>query len=232
MDNIKLLNYTGVSNAGPNVNAGPARTGTGPFALDATLSDDGLPAPTSLTTTWTTVNGPGSATFTSPTAVDTALTLPVSGLYTLRLSANDSQITTYDDTTIDYTALPIETWRNAQFGASASDPLLSGDLADPDQDGLSNLVEYALNSDPWTYVPGHQPTPRTEGDALKLTYRLNSAATDITVVLQSSPDLTNWLPATATLTTLSDDGTTRVIEATQPLLPTTEHLYLRLFVTH
>lgn len=232
IDNVTLLNYAGVSNAGPNVNAGPARTGTGPFSLDATLSDDGLPTPTSLTTTWTTVSGPGPATFTSPTAVDTALTLPASGLYTLRLSANDSQITTYDDTTVEFTALPIETWRSTQFGASASDPLLSGDLADPDHDGLSNLVEYALNSDPWASVPGHQPTPRTGGGALKLTYRLNPAATDITVVLESSPDLTNWLPATATLTTLSDDGTTRVIEATQPLLPTTERLYLRLHVTH
>ncbi len=232
IDNIKILNYTGVSNAGPNVNAGSDRTGSGPFILDATLTDDGLPAPTRLITAWTTVNGPGSAIFANPGAVDTALTLPASGLYTLRLSAHDSQITTYDDTTVDFTGLPIETWRNAQFGTSSNDPLLSGDLADPDHDGLCNLVEYALNSDPWTSIPGHQPTPRTEGNALTLTYRLNSAATDITVILQTSPDLDNWVPATATLTTFSDDGITRVIQATQPILPTTGHLYLRLHVTH
>ena len=68
------------------------------------------------------------------------------------------------------------------------------------------------------------------GNTLKLTYRLNVSATDVSVIIQSSPDLGTWGTAPASLTTLSDDGQTRVIEASLPL--TSERQYLRLQVTH
>ena len=43
---------------------------------------------------------------------------------------------------------PLETWRAAHFGADTNNPAISGDLADPDGDGLQNLLEYALDADP------------------------------------------------------------------------------------
>ena len=230
VDNVKILNYVGVANAGPLVNAGAALGGTGPFALDASLTDDGLPLPVSLTTTWSTFDGPGAANFASPNTPDTGITLPSAGLYTLRLTASDSQITTYDDTTVNVTGTPIESWRTTQFGADASDPAIAGDLADFDQDGLSNLVEYALNSDPKNDLAAHVPFPTITGNTLKLTYRLNLSASDVTLIIQSSPDLSTWGTAPANLTTLSDDGQTRVIEASLPL--NSQRQYLRLQVTH
>ncbi len=45
-------------------------------------------------------------------------------------------------------ALPLEDWRWGHFGVSATHPDVSGDLADPDGDGISNISEYALGSDP------------------------------------------------------------------------------------
>ena len=229
VDKVKLLNYVGVSNVGPQVDTGAALSGNGPFFLDASLNDDGLPTPVSLTTSWSTFDGPGEATFANPSAVDTGITLPEPGLYTLRLSANDSQITTFDDAMVNSTGSPIESWRLTWFGADAANPAVSADLVDFDQDGLSNLVEYALNSDPKKYVAGHSPFPALSENSLIFTYRLNLSATDITAVVQSSPDLNAWIPATAIQSTLSDDGQTRVIEASVPI--NTPRIYLRLHVT-
>ena len=42
-------------------------------------------------------------------------------------------------------------WRASRFsGPDAVNPAIGGDLADPDQDGISNLLEYALGGDPLT----------------------------------------------------------------------------------
>ncbi len=39
-------------------------------------------------------------------------------------------------------------WKNEQFGQDAADPMISGDEADPDQDGVVNLLERAFNLSP------------------------------------------------------------------------------------
>src|SRR5205814_978690 len=62
-----------------------------------TATDDGLPTGSTLAISWTTVSGPGSVTFTTPNAASTSASFSVAGAYTLRLSANDSQLSTSDD---------------------------------------------------------------------------------------------------------------------------------------
>jgi hypothetical protein len=42
----------------------------------------------------------------------------------------------------------IDSWRLAHFGASATDPSIAGDMADPDGDGFTNLAEFNAGSDP------------------------------------------------------------------------------------
>jgi poly(3-hydroxybutyrate) depolymerase len=42
----------------------------------------------------------------------------------------------------------IEAWRAANFGASAVDPTIAGDDADPDGDGVSNINEFRFGSNP------------------------------------------------------------------------------------
>jgi len=44
--------------------------------------------------------------------------------------------------------VPIDAWRFANFGASAIDPFIAGDLADPDGDGYTNLEEFIGGSNP------------------------------------------------------------------------------------
>jgi serine protease len=90
-------------NTAPVVSAGPDQTITLPSSasLDGTVSDDGLPnPPATVTTTWSKVSGPGTVTFGNPSAVDTTASFSVAGVYTLRLTANDSALSTSDDVVI------------------------------------------------------------------------------------------------------------------------------------
>ncbi len=75
-------------NAHPTVSAGPdlSTSVTSGAALDGAVSDDG-PAP--LTTSWSSMSGPGPVTFDDPAAVDTTARFTVQGTYTLRLTATD-----------------------------------------------------------------------------------------------------------------------------------------------
>lgn len=230
VDNVKILPYAPVANLGPAVDAGAALSGAGPWNLNASVTDDGLPLPASLTTEWKSVSGPSVPAFQNGGAVDTGVFFTAAGSYRLRLCADDGQVKTFDDTTATIvTQTPIESWRAAEFGVSATNPAIAGDLVDHDKDGLTNLVEYALASNPNASVGAHLPVSENNGATITLTYRLNLDATDVTVQLESSPDMVNWANAPATLSTVSDDGHVRVIAATVPA--TAGRRFLRLNVT-
>ena len=99
-DDIALtVNPAGPGNQAPTVSAGPDQTVTLPntAALDGTVTDDGLPTPPGVTTTWSVVSGPGTVTFGNVNAVDTTASFSVDGAYVLRLTADDSALTTADD---------------------------------------------------------------------------------------------------------------------------------------
>ncbi len=90
-------------NAVPSVNAGPnqivelATTAT----LAGSVGDDGLPVGAPVTATWTQVSGPGTTTFAYTSAPATTATFNAPGLYVLRLSAFDTELTGFDDIAID-----------------------------------------------------------------------------------------------------------------------------------
>lgn len=71
-------------------------------SLDALVTDDGDPDPPArVTTAWSQVSGPGPATIASPSAIETTASFPDAGSYVLRLSANDSQLVSSDDLSIE-----------------------------------------------------------------------------------------------------------------------------------
>jgi hypothetical protein len=101
-DNIVHASGGPPQNQAPSVNAGTDASVTLPAsaALDATVSDDGLPSGGTLTTTWTEFSGPGDVTFGNANAVDTTASFTLPGTYTLRLTANDSALSAADDVVI------------------------------------------------------------------------------------------------------------------------------------
>jgi hypothetical protein len=85
----------------PSVNAGIDQTITLPAtaALDATVTDDGLPS-MGLTYTWSQVGGPAPVAFTRPDAEDTTVSFTQAGTYVLRLAASDGYLSTSDEVTV------------------------------------------------------------------------------------------------------------------------------------
>lgn len=92
----------GGANQPPSADAGPDLAVTLPAAasLDGTVTDDGLPAPPALTTTWSLVSGPGTVTFADPNAVDTTASFSGTGTYVLRLSADDGEFVASNNLTV------------------------------------------------------------------------------------------------------------------------------------
>src|SRR5438552_1426739 len=89
------------TNQPPAVNAGLDQTVTLPASasLNGTANDDGLPTGT-LTTTWSTFSGPGTATFVNASALSTTASFSTSGSYVLRLTATDGALSNTNDITI------------------------------------------------------------------------------------------------------------------------------------
>src|SRR5580704_5651727 len=85
---IQITSSTGVNQA-PVVGAGSDQTITLPASsvtLTGTATDDGLPSPPgALTYSWSVVSGPGSVTFSAPTALTSLATFTTAGTYALQL---------------------------------------------------------------------------------------------------------------------------------------------------
>jgi hypothetical protein len=86
------------TNGAPVVTAVAPITDTLPagIAVSATAVDDGLPSGT-LTTQWTQVSGPGTATFANPAALATTATFSAAGSYVLRFTASDGDLQSSND---------------------------------------------------------------------------------------------------------------------------------------
>jgi myo-inositol-hexaphosphate 3-phosphohydrolase len=92
------------ANRPPSVRAGPdARVALGgSVSLAGAVSDDGLPrACGCLATAWSQVAGPGTATFSAPDAAVTSVGFSLPGLYTLRLTADDGDLSEIDDLLVE-----------------------------------------------------------------------------------------------------------------------------------
>jgi autotransporter-associated beta strand protein len=86
-------------------------------------------------------------------------------------------------------ASPLELWRHTHFGS-----VHALDAADPERDGLVNLLEYALGTNPNAVTsPGAQPEVElTPEGYLRITFL--RARADITYVVEAGSDLINWTP--------------------------------------
>lgn len=96
---IEVTPAAPATNQAPTVSAGPDVTITlpGTASLVGTVTDDGLPAGSSVTQTWTTVSGPGTVTFANAGAVDTTASFSAAGTYVLRLTASDTALSASDE---------------------------------------------------------------------------------------------------------------------------------------
>ena len=64
--------------------------------------------------------------------------------------------------------------------------------ADPDKDGVSNLLEYAFGSDPHVFSSGIKPLIFVQENALEMTYIRRKAEVDVLYIPEVSTDLKTW----------------------------------------
>jgi len=124
-------------NQAPQVEAGPDRVidwpGTTTVALDGTVTDDGLPAGSTVHTTWLPLSGPPGVTFANAAAIDTTATFPAPGEYELQLNADDTRRVGSDTVRVTVNAAPVVSAGVDQAIALPDPVALSGTATD---DGL------------------------------------------------------------------------------------------------
>ena len=115
-------------NAPPSVKAGPDQTILLANAanLSGIVNDDGLPAGSILTTTWSKVSGPGVVTFGNPNAAVTSALFSESGTYVLRLTASDSRLSRTDDLTITVNPTPSLSGASLVLAPGSAGPYTTG----------------------------------------------------------------------------------------------------------
>jgi hypothetical protein len=184
-----------VVNQPPVPNAGANQTITLPASaqLMGSATDDGLPNGT-LTAAWTVINGPGTVTFADPSAFTTTATFPAAGIYTLQLTASDSQLSASSTTTVTVIAAPTGPVVSAGANQTITLPssaTLRGTATDPCLPNCTLSVKWNVISGPGTVTFG---TPT----ALNTTATFSAAGT-YTLQLQVSDGILSS-SSTATVT--------------------------------
>lgn len=142
-------------NQPPVVDAGQDQTIKLPAAaeLRGTVTDDGLPRGSTVTVTWSVVSGPGPVTFADPNAAVTTASFSAGGVYTLRLSASDTEFTVSDDVvvTVLKNEAPVVDAGPDQEITLPSSVALNGTASDDGMPSGSTLEVF------WTTVSGPAP---------------------------------------------------------------------------
>ncbi len=121
-----------------------------------------------------------------------------------------------------------QNWRNTFFGITTN----TGDAAntaDPDFDGVANVLEYLLGSDPTKGGQLGDVTVSDDGTNLTLTYsRVKATLSEVTPTVETSSTLSpTWVTTGVTTIIFSDNGTIQVIKASVPIAGDKRFLRLR-----
>jgi hypothetical protein len=155
------------------------------------------------------------------------------------VSASNAYGTGYAPLTITI-ASTFSSWQSQWFTpAQLSDPTISGLNAMPAGDGISNLLKYAFNLNPFASGLGSLPAESTMAfggtNYLTLTYTQNFLATDISYVPEISGDLTNWYSGPGYIVPVSStpngDGVTETVIVRDAAPIGTLPAFIRLEVT-
>ncbi len=170
----------------------------------------GAQTPASVTFVWTKVSGPGTVNFTPANAAATRISFSDTGTYVLRFTATGT-VSVSDEVTIT-AAERYDAWAERSLGTT--DPLIAGELRDPDKDGLSNLIEYALGLSPASGSKTGMPAASAASGNLVLTYQRYTGC-DLNYIVEVSSDLVSWSSNSVTEQMASSTGTLQYWTATE-----------------
>ncbi len=195
----------------PTVDASADVTnGNAPLAVNFTAAASD-PDGTISSYEWTFSDG------TFSTAQNPAKTFPAPGSYNAYLTVADNSGNAVRRSIPITVNLTLAEWRSIYFTAAERlDPAISGDLADPDVDGLTNLAEYKLGTNPKTPDAG-LVTAQVIAGHLAISFPRAKFANEATITVEAADDpLGPWSsgPSVTAEQTTGDDGIVETVVAT------------------
>jgi hypothetical protein len=157
------------------------------------------------------------------------------GIYNATLVINT------DDSSLPVVTLPVQlavtslaSWRQAHFGTVANTGI-AADSADPDNDGILNILEYAFNTDPNVANPSPVSFAIANNHLTLKFQRTHPAPPDITYLYEVADALTGpWQsgPAWTTQTTTDNGNGTETVTVTDNLSTSSQVThFLRIAIT-
>lgn len=193
--------------------------GDAPFTVGATASSG-------LSPTFSIVSGP---------ATISGSTVTLTGAGTVVVRAAQAGNANYDAAAnVDRSftvAANFASWQAQKFTAGELlQPAVSGATAIFGQDGLSNLVKYALGLEPKQNATSGLPDTATLGTDWTFTYTRPASVTDVTYVVEVSTNLSTWTAVGVTHALVSTNGTTETWRGRYPI-SSAPNVFFRLKVT-
>lgn len=121
------------------------------------------------------------------------------------------------------------TWQKVYFtGAQLADSAIAGPVSDPAQDGINNLIKYALMLNPWQ-AASNTLRPGINAGNFTFSYNRRKWAADLRYVIDVSTNLISWDTSEThfTQSVLSDDGTKQTVQVAE--LPDTKSYPCRFY---
>ncbi|MFI5335681.1 MAG: immunoglobulin domain-containing protein, partial [Opitutales bacterium] len=178
-----------------------------PLTLSATATS-GLPV------TFSVISGPAGVSGVNGT------TLTISGTGAVTVQADQAGNGAYAAAPAVQQSFSIvagfAAWQAANFNLPA-DAAVSGPNVVYGQDGLTNLVKYALGLAAKTNATTGLPVLTTDGTNWIYTFTKPTAVTDVTITVEVSANLTSWSSSGVSLAKTGGNGTTDTWQATYPL---------------
>jgi hypothetical protein len=148
-------------NAGETTQLSVSATGTAPLTYQwyqGNSPNTGVP-----------LSGTNSANFTTPALV-------ASANYWVKVT-NSANVAGANSTTAAVTVLPLlSTWKNSHFNSTQlANPTISGDSADPDGDGITNIREYLFGTAPLISQASLLATSRPSAGQFQMSFTARAA---------------------------------------------------------
>ena len=168
------------------------------------------------TAAWSKVSGPGSVTFGNAAQAATTATFSQAGSYVLRLTGTNANGETFATLPVTVALNPaiFSDWQSIHW-PGVTNPAIIGSTADSNNDGESNLMEFATAQNPNANTQS-TPALTKNGTTMEFIYTKSKTATDVTYEVEWSDDLSAWSSAGVTSSLLTDGSTTQQIKALVP----------------